>query len=1210
MKSKLTFAANICISTILFSSLISLTCYSQSSVPFVAKPSNNRNYKAATTFNIPGVKTPAQVIETGRSTKDVSQVIEYQDGLGRSIQTVVPQSSPSGKDVILPSAFDHAGRQPKKYMPYTINSDMAGNYRADALAGTGGYSGSEQFLFYQQTGQNLTNTLYPYAETVLDPVVMNRAEKGAVGAQWQPQSGSIPGSGHTIKQDISFSKASDEIKDWVYLGNRMEVSSNQNKIGLTKTITRNENWTSGKAGTEEVYTDLKGRIIAKKVYETETSPILTYYIYDDNIVNQSEAIYNGKGNLRYVLTPGVAVATIYENDTVFNKYVYAYHYDERNRLVEKKMPGVGWSFTVYNTLDLPVLSQDHVERINQEWTYVKYDAMSRIVMTGRYIRSGTRTALQTLVNNNLVNFENRDKLGTNGYTSLAFPAGNGAEVYNVNYYDDYDLPTSSPWAAPEVGYTQMVSGLPTAKLTKILNTSTYLWTVNYYDEEAQIIGTKSQNHLGGVDEVSVNYDFSGTIDSMIRKSTVNSVTTKIKESYIYDNQGRLLKTKQKINDEPEIVLAAYAYNELGQLINKKLHSIDLGENYLQSIDYKYNVMGWLTSINDINISASNNTKFGQQLAYENSPVPMYNGNVGQSKWKTARTLTSPQLGFDFQYDNLNRLSAAVSSTEAVKDQNYSEYLTYDQMGNIKTLGRYALTGTPATRQQIDSLSYTYDSNRHIRIDDISTSLSKDLGFNDKVQVPNEYVYDGKGRLISDQNLGINSIVYNIADQPSEVIFTGAIARKLEIKYNSSGEKLQQKYTNGANISTTDYIGGIQYASVGTGVAQLKFIQTPEGRARFNGTKFVYEYDLKDNLGNVRVTIDADPSDLTQKTARVLQENSYYPFGMVMPNVDINYLSGDKNNYLYNGKEFQEALGQLDYGARFYDPAIGRWSVNDPLGEMYYDQSGYSYGMNNPIRYTDPTGMTARDTVWGNVFDPDDHYDVNIKAHKGDLRTGSSSFNGNYLSNLLGAIGSLNSYDFSKDNDKEREAAARAYRQAVAAFNRLQDQKQFIVDNYGKSVDQEENRQVPPGGGASSSWYEIGSKVNAVVGAVATGAGYSDANVKVALNISTKYLKANFAKTMQIGKIARVVGVAGYMAGTAMDFIALRKGLIGGGKFTTNFVIGAVGLTEGAPLAVMYFGMDAFYPGGVNGFKDDLSKYGSEVKSQTINGFRNYNFSHW
>ena len=163
-------------------------------------------------------------------------------------------------------------------------------------------------------------------------------------------------------------------------------------------------------------------------------------------------------------------------------------------------------------------------------------------------------------------------------------------------------------------------------------------------------------------------------------------------------------------------------------------------------------------------------------------------------------------------------------------------------------------------------------------------------------------------------------------------------------YDATGVKLKKQVVSGADTPDRYYAGAFEYDDN----KELELIHTEEGVINVTGSTYDYEYFLKDHLGNTRVTFKPDGNSLT-----LLQKVDYYPFGMVADKTN----GESDNKYLYNGKELQDEidLDWYDYGARFYDPQIGRWHVIDPSAENYYSWTPYNYVANNPILVTDPTG---------------------------------------------------------------------------------------------------------------------------------------------------------------------------------------------------------------------------------------------------------------
>ena len=146
-------------------------------------------------------------------------------------------------------------------------------------------------------------------------------------------------------------------------------------------------------------------------------------------------------------------------------------------------------------------------------------------------------------------------------------------------------------------------------------------------------------------------------------------------------------------------------------------------------------------------------------------------------------------------------------------------------------------------------------------------------------------------------------------------------------------------------SIQHYLGGIEYNSASGNNRRVEAIYHAEGRF-FNtntGTTtptYRTEYTIKDHLGNARVTfadLNANGKvDLTNSTTdnEIIQENHYYAFGMAHEGPWLMNNNAKDNFYQYNGKEFNSdhALNWNDYGARWYDPAVGRFTGVDPLAD--------------------------------------------------------------------------------------------------------------------------------------------------------------------------------------------------------------------------------------------------------------------------------------
>jgi RHS repeat-associated protein len=333
---------------------------------------------------------------------------------------------------------------------------------------------------------------------------------------------------------------------------------------------------------------------------------------------------------------------------------------------------------------------------------------------------------------------------------------------------------------------------------------------------------------------------------------------------------------------------------------------------LQELSYDYNIRGWLLGMNRDYLSSqgqtSDGTRFGFELGYdkmanktgESFNAPQLNGNITGMAWKSDGD--DIRRKYDFSYDAANRLLRADFKQQNDNDNlwnnnqvNFNVKMgdgsdpgsAYDANGNIRRMQQWGLK--PGGSEQIDDLRYMYfpGSNKLQKVDDWAPVIDNKLGdFTDRNTTAVDYGYDKNGNLVTDLNKRLNggtgtdiasggAISYNYLNLPVEIQVkddNGSPKGRISYTYDAAGNKLKKEtveYISVANnqITTTDYVNGFVYetrtdnnANTADYSHKLQFLGHEEGRIRYREAEsaqpadFVYDYFIKDHLGNVRMVL--------------------------------------------------------------------------------------------------------------------------------------------------------------------------------------------------------------------------------------------------------------------------------------------------------------------------------------------------------------------
>jgi RHS repeat-associated protein len=878
-------------------------------------------------------KTYLDYDNNGQPTKTTENV-QYFDGLGRPKQVVNVKASPTGKDVVTHIEYDGFGRQVKDYLPVPQQGTQSGGIYTSPLSNA--------------TQPTLYGPEKIFSEKILENSPLDRIlQQKQVGTAWSDKPVQFGYDANTTADAV---KKYNLVTSWENGATKSEFipTTAYDAAQLYKNTVTDED------GNQTIeFKNGEGQVVLVRKMLNATEKADTYYVYNE--FNQ----------LAYVIPP-LASFSGATDETILNNLCYQYKYDSRGRLVEKKLPGKGKEYMVYDKQDRLVLTRDANLEAQGKWFFTKYDQFSRPIYTGLVYsppgRAQQVVAVEGLGSNNEVRTTSSfNNTGMDVYytTNSAYPQYNYT-LLSVNYYDSY--PQGTPSFTPTIpnsavaitdAYTQNIStkSLPTASYVKNIEDDN--WTKNYtwYDDKGQVIGSHSINHLGGRTQTESKLDFAGVVQqSITRHKRLSTDTDKvITENFTYDAQNRLKTHTHQVDNNPMEYLAQNEYNELSQLQSKKVGGAVLG-NGLQTVDYQYNIRGWMTQINDV--ANLNGKLFGYKIKYNDpeNAVAKFNGNIAEVDWITGTVANGSKRRYSYQYDNLNRLLQGTYSepgSSILSNDYYNEIMSYDLNGNISTLKRFSRPGSGTTAEKIDDLVYNYIGNRLDKITVPFGYFDNTSGYN---ALQNTITYDLNGNMVNHLDKGISDIGYNFLNLPSVIIKTsGRSSSVVNYLYRADGVKVSKIFTQGTNVNTTLYLDGFQYQFSQGSIAgsELKFVPTSEGYFNFENNKYIYNY--VDHLGNVRVSYLNNGSGI-----EVLEENNYYPFGL--KHVGYNVLAGNSSyQYKYNGKELQTETGMYDYGARFYMPDIGRWGVVDPLAEKHTNLNPMMYAANNPIMFIDPDG---------------------------------------------------------------------------------------------------------------------------------------------------------------------------------------------------------------------------------------------------------------
>jgi RHS repeat-associated protein len=464
------------------------------------------------------------------------------------------------------------------------------------------------------------------------------------------------------------------------------------------------------------------------------------------------------------------------------------------------------------------------------------------------------------------------------------------------------------------------------------------------------LGRQIQFVRGGV-SLSYNYD---AVGNLTQRTDYNGAVT----NYVYDNLNRLTTVAYPTRS------ATFAYDPLGNLTRAtnengsvylsydnryRLSTVSDPFNY--GVSYNYDAAGNPTrlSLNYATYASYTYDAVNRLTNIKDAANQSFPHGYDAVNRLTARVAPNG-ITANYSYDDLNRLTALTHSSGAnlVLGNQYTYNDAHNISGWTNASGTHAYEYDPLNRLATVANSaqtheaYAYDAVGN-RIGSHASLSYNYQPFNKLASTDTEtYSYDNNGNLLTRADgTGTTTFGWNEENQLTQVALPTGVT--VNYKYDALGRRLQRTSSAGANERYV-YDGPDVLVDLNADwTVASSYLNGPGMDNHLRQTSSVngVSYFLVDHLGST--------AGITDAAGNVVEQFNYDSFGKTDASA--------RTRYGYTGRELDPDTGLMYYRARWYDPGVGRFISEDPIG-LLAGPNAYSYAGNNPIWANDPSGLAS------------------------------------------------------------------------------------------------------------------------------------------------------------------------------------------------------------------------------------------------------------